>query len=91
MLRMSTRENIYLAFYTICFILAILAGGVIGYVSSHTPPGAFMVEFFALPIGFVLLLIDAIKHRTIKVHVIGLIANGAIMTCVLIPALFKLR
>ena len=60
--------------------------------NSHTPPAPFAIEFFILPTGLVLLLIDIRKYKPptfkrIRIHAFGLFANGCIMAYVLILAL----
>jgi hypothetical protein len=80
---MSIREIIYAIFYSLCFLLAIYLAKF-GLTDSHTPPAPFFIEAFALPIGLVLFLIDAMMRKSTKVHKIGLAANGLIIALMLI-------
>jgi hypothetical protein len=77
---------IYYIFYAACLILSIYLGITTGFTGTHTPPAPFGIELFALPVGFILFLIDSRLWRSTKVHKIGLAANGAIMAYVLILA-----
>ncbi len=81
---MSIREIVYTIFYGLCFLLAMFLGVKFGLTGSHTPPAPFIIEVFALPIGLVLFLIDAMMRKSTKVHKIGLAVNGLIMAFVLI-------
>ena len=90
---MRVKEIIYCCFYSIFFALSIWTGVKTGFTgNSHTPPGPYLIEFFILPTGIVLLLIDITKYKPatfkkIRIHVFGLFANGCIMAYVLILAL----
>jgi hypothetical protein len=87
---MKPLQVFYSIFYGGGFSLALYIGLITGFTgNSHTPPGPFIIEFFVLPIGLVLLLIDLARNKpnTFKkllVHVIGLCANWAIMAYILI-------
>jgi hypothetical protein len=81
---MSPREILYYIFYTLCFLLAIIAGVTMGFTGTHTPPAPFVIELFTLPIGFILFVIDLIMHNSTKVHKIGLSANGLIVAYIMI-------
>lgn len=87
---MKPLQVIYSIFYSAGFFFALYIGLRTGFTgNSHTPPGSFVIEFFVLPVGLVLLLIDIARNRpnTFKkllVHVIGLSANWAIMAYILI-------
>lgn len=88
---MSLREIIYSTFYIICFVLALFAGLKGGFTGSHTPPGPFIVELIAVPIGGILCLIDIMRFRPVtsqnmRVHIWGLGANLFIMIFVLVLA-----
>jgi len=79
---MSIREIVYYIFYSLCFLLAIFGG--FKAPDSHTPPGAFIIELFTLPVGGVIFIIDLIMRKSTKVHKIGLGANSLIMAILLI-------
>ena len=80
---MSPRIIVY---YVVCFVLSICLGIFTGFGNSHTPPAPFIIELFVLPIGIILFVIDFMRHKPIKAHVLGLIANGLIMAYVLLLA-----
>jgi hypothetical protein len=84
---MSPLQLVYWVFYGGAFWLALYLGT--NAINSHTPPGAFLIEFFVLPVGFVLLVIDIVRNKpnTLKkllVHIVGLSANWVIMAYMLI-------
>ncbi len=94
---MTIKEIIYTCFYSVAFILSVLTGiiGTGGFRGhTHTPPGAFIIELFALPIGIILMLFDLLLIRpfafkNIRVHAVGLTINGLLMAYVLALALFN--
>lgn len=85
---MSNSENLYWFFYIVAFILAIFTGIAFGFQGdSHTPPIPYGVELIALPIGIIGFLYDFMKRKPVKVHYLGLGANGIVMLAIIIPAL----
>lgn len=87
----SPREVVYYVFYLLCFASSIYFGITDGFTGTHTPPGPFVIELFALPIGLILLIIDSRLWHSTKVHKIGLTVNGAIMAVVLFLAFAHIR
>lgn len=89
---MSRKEIIYSVFYILFFVLSVWSGIVSGFTDSHTPPVPFAIEFFVLLIGGILLFIDFARHKPatfkkVRVHILGLAANGIVMLYVLVLAL----
>jgi hypothetical protein len=83
---MSIRETIYSILYGLFFIFALFLGIKHGFTDTHTPPLPFVVEFFVVPIGFVVFIVDSIMHRSTLVHKIGFTANATLMILVIILA-----
>jgi hypothetical protein len=87
---MEIKKILYTWFYAAAFLLSMWGGLAIGFRgNSHTPPVPFVIEFFTLIIGLILLLIDAAIYRTFsfenfKVHIWGLTANGLVMAYIFI-------
>jgi hypothetical protein len=71
------------------FLAALGTGLETGFTGTHTPPMPFVIEFFALPIGLIFVLIDVMRHRPVtlqnmRVHAIGWGSNGVIMLYILV-------
>lgn len=88
---MRLTEYIYSFFYTACFCYAIYMGVTTGFRGYHIPALPLVIEVLTLPVGFILFLIDSIRLRPLslkklRVHLIGLSANVAIVVFVLLLA-----
>jgi len=53
----------------ISFLLAIAEGIRDGFTGTHTAPMPLAVEIIAIPIGFMLLMIDSIMKKSTRVHI----------------------
>lgn len=89
---MTGKEIAYSIFYFLFFVLSVWAGALSNYTSSHTPPPAFIIKFFTLTIGIILFLIDFVRYKPVtakkvRIHIVGLGINGALMFLVILPAL----
>lgn len=82
----SPKQIIYSIFYALCFCISVYFEITEPYINSHTPPPAFIIELFAIPIGVVLLLIDVFRYKSTLVHQIGLTANVVVMAYILFMA-----
>jgi hypothetical protein len=85
---MSAKEIVFYAFYTVCFVVSIGTGIDMGFTGdSHSPPFPFSIELAGLIIGFISFIVDMKMANPIKVHQLGLTANGTVMAFVLMSAI----
>ena len=84
---MILKQKVLIISYVILFTFSLLMGIIFGFTDSHTPPTPFIIEFFVLLIGNILLVVDIVnkwncndnffkKHYA---HLIGLTLNGLIV------------
>lgn len=85
---MTKRETIYAWIYGVPFALSVLSGLLTGFSGTHTPPIPFIIEVLFIPIGLVLLLVDAIFKRpltfkVVRTHLVGLALNLFIVAIII--------
>jgi len=87
------KNKVYIGFYLLSFLLAIISGLFAGFKGdSHTPPAPFGIAMIGFSIGFFLLAYDAFVYwpptfDKLKIHVWGLLANFFVIAITLISAI----